>query len=511
MSTEQTPIPEEMRARILAEIKEAEKEKRRQAKARRASQSDSLPPAGRTRAKQQAKLAAAPNVVTTSNPNDVSHTSIVQPADNANSQEVLYPLGRDAEGQVRPSIPRQRHARPVLQPPLRFLPKNSIWADQTAQSVPEIAAPSDGETETNPVDGTPKDLSLGSEQQDEENGSPTPMAPAKGMKPISPVSMNNANLSFRTEIGPSAAITTADLMQLFSKQWQLQEARMAKFEEALLTSKTAPHPISAPRQIKIKEPTSWSSTKKSGDIIPWLNKVEAYVDTVPPTPEARKVIVASSFLEGSALEYWDSVKLALNNDANEITFKVFRSTLSAQYTDAFRQETAAEKLCTLKEVKGKLREYKSSFEDLTARLPTDPQKREEYLLIALYRQGLHPSTAARCAVNPTDGSKHTSLSTLKLASILAADNQALEDATDKAQKAFPTPKNPPLKRKFPDNGKPRKQLPRCGNCGAYGHIKEECRKPPRQYPPPPPPPAGRGQQQERFPKPSFQGKGKPRR
>jgi Ty3 transposon capsid-like protein len=446
---------------------------------------------------------------------------MVPERNNTNSNEILFPLGRDSEGQVRSPILRKRLSVKSHNPPvIRHIPKTSQWATRWAQQAESMevsrAPPSPKAVEpVNELEDIPP-LSL-------EEVSP-PKAQINGKDVSQPASVGSEYLKIRrlqhsiinplsiSDVKDEPVFTKADVMQLFERQFQRQDERMTKFEDVLLKLKAAPTPTPVGRQIKLKDPPSWISSKKSGDIHHWLDKVIAYVETDVSASDERKVVTAASYLEGPALEYWSSRKAFLKESNTLITFKTFQDALLGQYSEAFRQENAAENLCTLRESKGNLRLYKSTFEDLLSRLPTDSAQKIEYLLIALYRKGLHPTTAAGCAVNPQDGSKHTNFEQLKTASILAADTVTAQETATKQLQASTNPRDFPVKRKSPDEGKaPKKKLAQCHNCKAYGHTKEVCRKPVRGFHPPPPTAAGRGQNPEPPRKQQFPGNGKPRR
>jgi Ty3 transposon capsid-like protein/Zinc knuckle len=237
---------------------------------------------------------------------------------------------------------------------------------------------------------------------------------------------------------------------------------------------------------KIKSPPTWENSQKSGDIVVWLEKVGAYVNTNNSLPESSKVYIAVSFLVGEASEFWMHVRPDLEEKlGREITFVDFSEKFKEQFSESFRQENAAEQLCSLKEVKGKHDEYRLAFDRLLAKLPSDLAERNECWMVAQYRKGLHRSTAARALTDVTTCKKHKRLRDFQDAAKLGAEAVAaeLKDDLEQLQGKPPVgrpeiPKNYPVKRKNVEASHPKRKQPKldgsCHLCGKLGHFKKDC-------------------------------------
>ena len=173
---------------------------------------------------------------------------------------------------------------------------------------------------------------------------------------------------------------------------------------------------------KVRAPGSWSNVRTSGDILVFLERVGTYLATGADLQEEERVNIAASLLEGEALEFWISVRPGLADDPKDITFEMFSEVLLGQYQPAFRQETAAADLLSLRERQGKFDEYRRKFDLLKAKLPFSPKEGLECLLVAMFRKGLHPSTADLVLLDPATGSKHANLRDLQQQAKVAADS-----------------------------------------------------------------------------------------
>jgi hypothetical protein len=225
--------------------------------------------------------------------------------------------------------------------------------------------------------------------------------------------------------------------------------------------------------------------KHSGDIILWLEKMDRFLASYTFHSDAADLGCAVTYLAEEAAEYWSNMARRIAGEGREPTMADYRHCLKLQYSDLFRQETAAEEFISLRAERGKHQAFQARWSKLLARLPADPEALKECLLVALYKKALHPSVAARVSVNPTTGSKHTVLKELETAALIAAQteqSQAGDTQTPGAGKLRDVPVQParvqPPKRKHQEVAVklPLEEM-ECHNCGQKGHLKKQCQLP----------------------------------
>ena len=314
-----------------------------------------------------------------------------------------------------------------------------------------------------------------------------------------------------------APITRGELVKLLQSVTERAEQRAELLVKAAQEN-VAPLPpnVSKGRTLpKVRAPGSWSNVRSSGDILVFLERVGTYLATGADLQEEERVNIAASLLEGEALEFWISVRPGLADDPKDITFEMFSEVLLGQYQPAFRQETAAADLLSLRERQGKFDEYRRKFDLLKAKLPFSPKEGLECLLVAMFRKGLHPSTADLVLLDPATGSKHANLRDLQQQAKVAADSvsEKLRTAPEPKQREMAPPAAHRSSQKKGGKGRGREEAkggsgrdkggPRCFRCNRHGHLSSQCpaKSAGKQLPPPPP---GKDRKWD-------QGKGHPRR
>ena len=316
-----------------------------------------------------------------------------------------------------------------------------------------------------------------------------------------------------------APITRGEIVKLLQSVAERQTQRAELLVRAAQETVAPPAPPSAKARNlpKVRAPASWSNVRTGGEVILWLERVGTYLSTGPDLTEEERVNIASSLLEGEALEYWCSVRPGLAEGGKIITYDMFSEALLEQFAPAFRQETAAADLLALREKQGKFDEYRRNFDLLKSKLPFSPKEGFECLLVAMFRRGLHQSTADLVLLDPATGSKHSNLRDLQQQAKVAADSVAAKLKAEPEGK--PRREQAPLeyhKGSSQRKGKGRhreqevkppsgkvKQGPRCYNCEQIGHLASKCPKAGGR----PGPPETQGRERKYW----GQGKGKPKR
>ena len=262
-------------------------------------------------------------------------------------------------------------------------------------------------------------------------------------------------------------------------------ARLASLEAQLRIAKLDALP-------KVARPSSWGAGKDDPPVREFLSHLEnCFGDS---SDEAGKVRLAESVLTKGPLAYWTGHKNLLLKSGSPVTYDSMRISLLDAYGGEDVTEVSRKKLKNLTQT-GSVEAYNRSFTQLVANIP----EMSEADRVFQYKEGLKASMRPFVLIDPTTGSKFTTLVRLMKVAVdvdtelkgslpsEAGPSSSREKPNGKRPRSEHDSRRPPNGKKQSKwakpatpklvNGMTRDQLykeGRCLLCGEKGHLAKDC-------------------------------------